>query len=395
MPLSSACIKLVSECMSHMKEAELLACMQVCRSWSKEAKLFIFETVDLRKGQRKLTELQDHPHRICYIWRIIGDPYHFTHIDVTPTNVRTLEFHGGSSKAPHMFSEYTNELISAFHLILQDFIFCNSVPMTYPSFCTILKTLIQCKQLRKLSLPLVHRSDGGLHQKHADDADEAFHQLALQLPNVEDRPQPQFLQLVPASERQSPQLSTTACTKGPRESEYKWLEECNYPFDLSALRVLVVGSPAAAQIILPIASNSLCRLELCQAFDPHSSWTQYEELQAAPIQLPSLNHLVLTFLLYPSKWLLDVIRAPGIETITFKWATSMSHSLYEEQFRHIDSQIARLDGANVFPSCLTYIVFVTDCCSPPSGQWVSNVFLISSQFGVMFSQRSITFYDGN
>ncbi|KAJ3849817.1 hypothetical protein EV368DRAFT_67120 [Lentinula lateritia] len=315
-----------------MKEAELLACMQVCRSWSEEAKSFIFEMVDLRKGQRKLTELQDHPHRICYIWCIIGDPYHFTHIDVTPTNVRTLEFHGGSSEAPHI-------------------------------------------------------SDGGSHQKHADDADEAFRQLALQLPNVDDWPQPQFLQLVP--------LSTTACTKGPRESEYKWLEECNCPFDLSALRVLVVGSPAAAQIILPIASNSLYRLELCQAFDPRSSWTQYEDLQAAPIQLPSLNHLVLTFLLYPSKWLLDVIRAPGMETITFKWATSMSHSSYEEQFRHIDSQIARLDGANVFPSCLTYIVFVTDCCSPPSGQWVSNVFSISSQFGVMFSQRSIAFYDGN
>lgn len=200
MPLSSACIELVSECMSHMKEAELLACMQVCRSWSEEAKSFIFETVDLRKGQRKLTELQDHPHRICYIRRIIGDPYHFTHIDVTPTNVRTLEFRGGSSEAPHMFSEYTNELISAFHLILQDFIFRDSVPMTYPSFCTILKTLIQCKQLRKLSLPLVRRSDGDSHQKHADDADEAFRQLALQLPNVEDWPQLQFLQLVPASE---------------------------------------------------------------------------------------------------------------------------------------------------------------------------------------------------
>ncbi|KAJ3858081.1 hypothetical protein EV359DRAFT_88317 [Lentinula novae-zelandiae] len=294
------------------------------------------------------------------------------------------------TEAPHMFSEYTNELISAFHLILQDFIFRHSVPMTYPSFCTILKTLIQCKQLRKLSLPLVHRSDGDSRQKHADDADEAFCQLALQLPNVEDRPQ-----LVPVSEQQSPQLSTTACTKGPRESEYQWLEECNCPFNLSALWVLVVGPPAAAQIILPIASNSLCRPELCQAFDPCSSWTQYKDLQAAPIQLPSLKHLILTFLLCPSKWLLDVIRAPGIKAITFKWATSMSHSSYEEQFRHIDSQIARLDGANVFPSCLTYIVFVTDCCSPPSGQWVSNVFSISSQFGVMFSQQSITFYDGN
>ncbi|KAJ3806465.1 hypothetical protein F5876DRAFT_80661 [Lentinula aff. lateritia] len=412
MPLSSTCVELVSECLSHMKEAELLACMQVCSSWREEAKSFIFETLDLRKDQKKLVELQDYPHRIRYVRHIIGDPYYpFTHFRAAPTNVRTLEFYGTSTLGPPMSSEYTNQLIFTFRLNLEIFIFRDFVVLPYPSFCTILKSLGNCKRLRQLSLPPVHWSGSELRQNHADDADDAFRQLALELPNVEDRPQLQFLQLVPSSERESPQVSTTACSKGPRDSEYRWLEDHNCPFDLHALRVLVVGCPAAAQIILPIVSHSLLRLEFCQAFDPRSSWTQFgrltspydvlnsrltstiEHFQTAPIQLSSLKHLVLTFLLCPSKWLLDTIRAPEIETITFKWATDMSHSSYEARFRLIDGQIARLDPTRVFPHRMAQIIFVTNCHLRPSTQWDLSVFPISSHFGVVVSHQPFTFYD--
>ncbi|KAJ3873847.1 hypothetical protein F5051DRAFT_443877 [Lentinula edodes] len=366
MPLSSTCVELVSECLSHMKEAELLACMQVCSSWREEAKLFIFETLDLRKDQKKLVELQDYPHRIRYVRHIIGDPYYpFTHFRAAPTNVRTLEFYGTSTLGPPMSSEYTNQLIFTFRLNLEIFIFRDFVVLPYPSFCTILKSLGNCKRLRQLSLPPVHWSGSELRQNHADDADDAFRQLALELPNVEDRPQLQFLQLVPSSERESPQVSTTACSKGPRDSEYRWLEDHNCPFDLHAL----------------------------QAFDPRSSWTQFEHFQTAPVQLSSLKHLVLTFLLCPSKWLLDTIRAPEIETIAFKWATDMSHSSYEARFRLIDGQIARLDPTRVFPHCMAQIIFVTNCHLRPSTQWDLSVFPISSHFGVVVSHQPFTFYD--
>ncbi|KAJ4501296.1 hypothetical protein C8R41DRAFT_913291 [Lentinula lateritia] len=376
MPLSSTCVELVSECLSHMKEAELLACMQVCSSWREEAKSFIFETLDLRKDQKKLVELQDYPHRIRYVRHIIGDPYYpFTHFRAAPTNVRTLEFYGTSTLGPPMSSEYTNQLIFTFRLNLEIFIFRDLVVLPYPSFCTILKSLGNCKRLRQLSLPPVHWSGSELRQNHADDADNAFRQLALELPNVEDRLQLQFLQL------------------GPRDSEYRWLEDHNCPFDLHALRVLVVGCPAAAQIILPIVSHSLLRLEFCQAFDPRSSWTQFEHFQTAPIQLSSLKHLVLTFLLCPSKWLLDTIRAPEIETITFKWVTDMSHSSYEARFRLIDGQIARLDPTRVFPHRMAQIIFVTNCHLRPSTQWDLSVFPISSHFGVVVSHQPFTFYD--
>ncbi|KAJ4497389.1 hypothetical protein C8R41DRAFT_865464 [Lentinula lateritia] len=388
------CAELLSECLSHMKEAELLTCTQVCRSWREEAKSFDLETVDLRKDIRKLAELREHPHRIRYIRRIIGDPYRsFTHFDIPPMRVRALEFRGDLLLDTPIPAECTSEIILAFHRIVEVFTFRDSIPMLYSSFRTILISLGQCKQLRKLSLPPTDKSACGSRQKHADDAYHAFRQLALDLPNIEDRPQLQFLQLVSASGRDSPQVASTACAKGPQESEYKWLEEPNCPFNLHALRVLVVGCPSAAQIVLPIASHSLCKLELCQAFDPRLSWTQYEHFLASPIQLSSLKHLVLTFHICPSKWLLDMIRAPAIETITFKWTTNTPHASYEEHFRLIDGLISRLDPTRVFPHRLTQIVTVTTCPSRPGGQWGLNVFPISSQFGVIVSHQRFTFTD--
>ncbi|KAJ4484247.1 hypothetical protein C8J55DRAFT_488184 [Lentinula edodes] len=315
----------------------------VCRSWREEAKSFDLETVDLRKDIRKLAELREHPHRIRYIRRIIGDPYRsFNHFVVPPMRVRALEFRADLLVDTPIPAKRTIEIIFAFQDIIEVFTFRDSIPMMYSSFRAILKSLGQCKQLRKLSLPPADRS-GYSRQKHADDAYDAFRQMALDLPNIEDRPQLQFLQLVSASERDSPEVASTACTKGPQKSEYKWLEEPNCPFNLHALRVLVVGCPSAAQIVLPIVSHSLCKLELCQAFDPRSSWTQYEHFLASPIQLSSLKHLVLTFHIRPSKWLLDMIRAPVIETISFKWTTNTPHASYEEYFRRIDGQISRLD----------------------------------------------------
>ncbi|KAJ3924505.1 MAG: hypothetical protein NXY57DRAFT_969733 [Lentinula lateritia] len=193
-----------------MKEAELLTCTQVCRSWREEAKSFDLETVDLRKDIRKLAELREHPHRIRYIRRIIGDPYRsFTHFDIPPMRVRALEFRGDLLLDTPIPAECTSEIILAFHRIVEVFTFRDSIPMLYSSFRTILISLGQCKQLRKLSLPPADKSACGSRQKHADDAYHAFCQLALDLPNIEDRPQLQFLQLVSASGRDSPQRSLT------------------------------------------------------------------------------------------------------------------------------------------------------------------------------------------
>ncbi|KAH7874276.1 uncharacterized protein C8R40DRAFT_1171810 [Lentinula edodes] len=392
------CAELFSECLSHMREADLLACTGVCRSWREEAKSFIFETVDLRRDGRKLAELRDYPHRIKYIRRLIGDPYHsFIHSDIAPgpERLRVLEFRGDLLLDTPVPSKYINETICTFSPILEVFIFHDSIPMLYSSFRTILESLGQCKYLRKLSLPPAAKPGGGSRQSHVDDAYNAFRQLAHELPRIEGRPQLQYLQLVSAEGRDSPQLSTTACAKGPQEMEYKWLEETHCPFDLHGLRVLVVGCPFAAQIVLPIVSTSLCRLELCQAFDTRLSWSHYEDFRASPIQLPSLKHLMLTFLICPSRWLLDIIHAPEIETITFKWTTSMPHAFYEANFRLIDHQISRLDPTRVFPSQLTHVATVTTCRSHPDRQWDLNVFPISSQYGVTVSHQRFAFPDSD
>ncbi|KAJ3804481.1 hypothetical protein F5876DRAFT_70597 [Lentinula aff. lateritia] len=372
-PLS--CPEILDECLLHLEETELAACAQVCLSWGEPAKALIFETIDLRKDGQKLDELQDNPFRLRYVRRIIVNiHFSFTQLVTTPMRVKTLEFRIRHSLL-EIGPEYINETISAFCPNLETFTIGDAVPLLYSSFSVVLNTLGKCKNLRNLTLPAP-----AIPEYHRDcTEDGAFFQLA---PITDIRPQLRFLQLVSTEDRDNPQIRTVASRMPFKASEYSWLEEPTCPFDVRTLRVLVIGSPAATQIILPLVSHSLCRLEVCQAFDQLSSWTQY----ASPIQLLSLRHLVLAFHLLPSKWLLDIIRTPKIETITIKWTTGVPYSCYEERLRQMDGQISRLDASHVFPPHLKRIVFIT-ASSPPDAHWGLQIFPLSSLFGTIISHQ--------
>ncbi|KAJ3855441.1 hypothetical protein EV368DRAFT_79657 [Lentinula lateritia] len=376
-PLS--CPEILDECLSHLEETELAACAQVCLSWREPAKALIFETIDLRKDGQKLDELQDNPFRLRYVRRIIVNiHFSFTQLVTTPMRVKTLEFRIRHSLL-EIGPEYINETISAFCPNLETFTIGDAVPLLYSSFSVVLNTLGKCKNLRNLTLPAP-----AIPEYHRDcTEDGAFFQLA---PITDIRPQLRFLQLVSTEDRDNPQIRTVASRMPFKASEYSWLEEPTCPFDVRTLRVLVIGSPAATQIILPLVSHSLCRLEVCQAFDQLSSWTQYAKYQASPIQLLSLRHLVLAFHLLPSKWLLDIIRTPNIETITIKWTTGVPYSCYEERLRQMDGQISRLDASHVFPPHLKRIVFIT-ASSPPDAHWGLQIFPLSSLFGTIISHQ--------
>ncbi|KAJ3887369.1 hypothetical protein GG344DRAFT_80816 [Lentinula edodes] len=371
-PLS--CPEILDECLSHLEETELAACAQVCQSWREPAKALIFETIDLRKDGKKLDELQDNPFRLHYVRRIVVNiHFSFAQLVTMPMRVKTLEFRIRNSLS-EIGPEYINETISTFCPNLETFTIGDAVPFLYSSFSVVLNTLGKCKNLRTLTLPAP-----AIPEYHRDcTEDGAFFQLA---PITDIRPQLRFLQLVPTEDRDNPQIQTVASRKPFKASEYSWLEEPTCPFDVRTLRVLVIGSPAATQIILPCVSHSLCRLEVCQAFDQLSSWTQYAKYQASPIQLLSLRHLVLTFHLLPSKWVLDIIRTPNIETITIKWTTGVPYSCYEERLRWMDGQISRLDASHVFPPHLKRIVFIT-ASSPPDAHWELQIFPVSSLFGI-------------
>ncbi|KAJ3905728.1 hypothetical protein F5879DRAFT_988038 [Lentinula edodes] len=231
-----------------------------------------------------------------------------------PLRIRTLEFRENVRYGPAPLANIVNA-IRTVSLTLETFTLRDPIPVSYPAFCDVLKALGRCKRLRNLTLPPPYRigDNQSAAQQRADDALAEFDKMARDLLPFEDRPQLNFLQLIPSAYRDNPRPNTAAM-RDPLASEYKWLEEGKCPFNLRLLRELVIGTPVAIQVVLPITRRSLHRLEVCQAFDTRSSWTLYEDFLASPIHIPNLRYLGLAFHLRPSKWLLNIIRATEIET---------------------------------------------------------------------------------
>ncbi|KAJ3805437.1 hypothetical protein F5876DRAFT_69797 [Lentinula aff. lateritia] len=290
MPLSSFCasfcVELVGECMSHMKDRELHACSLVCHSWRVLAQSLFFETIVLRRGVKKLARLERNPHLLRHVRHIIGEtsfPFPEMFTAYGPLRIRTLEFRENVRYGPAPLANIVNA-IRTVSLTLETFTLRDSIPVSYPAFCDILKALGRCKRLRNLTLPPPYRigDNQSAAQQRADDALAEFDKMARDLLPFEDRPQLNFLQLIPSAYRDNPRPNTAAM-RDPLASEYKWLEEGKCPFNLRLLRELVIGPPVAIQVVLPITRRSLHRLEVCQAFDTRSSWTLYGEFCAVSV----------------------------------------------------------------------------------------------------------------
>ncbi|KAJ3889188.1 hypothetical protein GG344DRAFT_79034 [Lentinula edodes] len=375
------CAELFGEYLSYVQGSDLDACSQVCHYWREPAMFARFRTVDV-DDQVQLALLRKDSRRLRYVRNAIGDS-HSAFIDAFtsyPILLRNLEIRGTDFIAT---KETINKAIVAFSGTLTTFIIHNSLRMSYQDFCGVLKSLGHCKMLRTLTLPPPAREfgDRSSTRQRADEAHAAIQTMAHV---EEEKAKLAFLQLIPSSYRHEPQYTG----KAPRTQEYEWLSGRRCPFDLSELETLVLGAVSTAQILLPSISERLTRLEFCLPFDNRCSWTEYENLLGAPIILPALRYLGLTFHIHPSNWLLDVIRTPAIKTICIKWNTPILYSTYETQFRNIDNQISRLDDGHGIPQHLSNIHLLTILC--PDAQWCAQTFPLCTQLGVNVSSSTGT-----
>ncbi|KAJ3901943.1 hypothetical protein F5879DRAFT_924227 [Lentinula edodes] len=350
------CPELFGEYLSYVPGIDLNACSRVCHYWREPALSARFRTVDV-ENKVQLALLLIDPRRLRYVREVIGDSCSAftTAFTSYPAHLRTLEIRDMDFIATN---NQINQAVVAFSPTITTFTIHSSLRMTYQDFCELLQCLVHCKFLRNLTFPPPARAIDVRSSSH-EHAVEARTAIDVMAHIGEEKAKLAFLQLILTSYRRDPQYTGDA----PHAQEYEWLNASVCPFDLSELETLVVGSASAAQILLPSISKYLTRLEFCLPFDNRSAWTEYETLRGAPIVLPSLRHLGLTFHIRLSNWLLDVIRTPAIETICIKWSTSISYCTYDKQFRKIDRQIARLDGHMfMFPKKLSKIYLVTKSC---------------------------------
>ncbi|KAJ3924846.1 MAG: hypothetical protein NXY57DRAFT_1033354 [Lentinula lateritia] len=160
MPLSSFCasfcVELVGECMLHMKDRELQACSLVCHSWRVLAQSLFFKNL------------------LRHVRRIIGEvSFPFPEMFTThgPLRIRTLEFRENVRYGPAPLANIVNA-IRTVSLTLETFTLRDSIPVSYPAFCDVLKALGRCKRLRNLTLPPPYRigDNQSAAQQRADDA---------------------------------------------------------------------------------------------------------------------------------------------------------------------------------------------------------------------------------
>ncbi|KAJ4473381.1 hypothetical protein C8J55DRAFT_562894 [Lentinula edodes] len=379
------CPELLGEYLSYIHGVDLDACSQVCHYWSEPAKMARFRVIDV-DDSAQLILLESNPHHLLYVHCIIGNigSAFASAISSYPIHLRSLEIRGYDLV---MTGDRMNQAIVAFSRTITAFTIHNCLRMSYPAFHGLLQSLTHCKLLEKLTLPSPARIlDENLSlEQRAEEANAAFQMLPR---GAEDRVKLAFMQLIPNSYRHDPQCAHNPAMKTPHTWEYEWLDLRICPFDLHELATLVIGSARAAEILLPRVSEHLTRLQFCLPFDNYSSWKHYEYLRRSPIILSSLKHLGLTFHIRPSKYILNIIRAPAIKTIHLEWNTSISYSTYELQFRLIDRQISRLDDGHVFPRHLSNIHLVTMLC--PDAPWCAQAFPLCSFFGVNVSSYAST-----
>ncbi|KAH7873983.1 MAG: hypothetical protein NXY57DRAFT_962667 [Lentinula lateritia] len=374
------CPELLGEYLSYIRGVDLDSCSQVCHYWSEPAKMARFRVIDVDDSYL-LTLLESNPRHSLYVRCVIGGAQSmFAHtMTPYPIRLRSLEIRGYDVVST---GDRINQAIVAFSPTITSFTIHSCLRMSYSAFYGLLQSLTHCKLLEKLTLPSPARilDENLTPEQRAEEANAAFQTLPH---GTEDKVKLSFMQLIPTSYRHDPQYTHNPAMKTPHTWMYGWLDPEICPFDLHELATLVIGSARAAEVLLPRISEHLTRLQFCLPFDNRSSWKHYEYLRRSPIILSSLKHLSMTFHIRPSKYILDIIRAPAIKTIHIEWNTSISYSTYEAQFQRIDRQISRLDDSHVFPCHLSNIRLVTIFC--PDAHWCTQAFPVCTLFGVNVS----------
>ncbi|KAE9387315.1 hypothetical protein BT96DRAFT_948442 [Gymnopus androsaceus JB14] len=362
------------------------SCAKVCMEWLEIAGRHTLPLLDI--SDRELVHaIRKSPTVARYVRRIIAPinfdhPFHdITFIDRTlelPVRferrcmaTESLEFQGvrASALPPSIFMLPS---IITFSTTLRRFALDHDCRMAPVFFYELLQALGQCKQLESLTLANPVYLEPVFLQ--------SFRNFNVLAGNSLERPRLELIQLVSASHRERPRVHTA------NTADYAWLADDLCPFDLHSLKEIIAGSAAPMEVLLPTVKDSLLRLEYCCPFDTKESWSKFEKLRCTPIHLSRLRSLELHFLLAPSSCILDVVRAPMLDTFSLKWVTRIDPNHFISRWRDIDEKLSQLSPGQDYPrhlGCIT-LVHLKEIESP-SAQWLAYCFRRASEKHINFT----------
>lgn len=187
--------------------------------------------------------------------------------------VRSLEIvDAGNLLGPPLL---LNVGIRSLYRSLECFITQTNIHLSYPDFLNLLDALHSCKGLCQLTLPSPYTLGKYVWYKPLQGLSDTRKALAQRITAAGVPPKLNFLQLVSASHRQNP-------VDWHHDIDLEWLCSKGFPFNVSEVHTLVVGSPAAARYLLPLTTSYLRTLELCVPTDFRHQWDGFCKLHFIP-----------------------------------------------------------------------------------------------------------------
>lgn len=272
-------LDLLGEYFQYLSHNDLLSCALVCKWFRPSAYRVYLRCVDL-DDQTQVRALLAFPYLRSNVHSVSG-PLNFGfafHRLSVPGNtlmpIRRIELYG-----PHsMPSSFLLDSIRTFSATLESFTVHASFCMPYRVFVDLIQVLGLCPNLSRLTLPCPSERTNGCQQcpdphSRAEEAEAAYHDF----PPVNTlRPRLKYLQIITTRQRRQPELDSPFDVQ-PTAPEWGWLAHPNSPFELRYLKEIVIGDPAAAQLLFPLARASLARVEFSAPGDMQKNRYQPRE----------------------------------------------------------------------------------------------------------------------
>ncbi|KAE9393021.1 hypothetical protein BT96DRAFT_999822 [Gymnopus androsaceus JB14] len=233
---------------------------EVSQIWSHSAKIHLMSKIDLTNNYQ-VKEIQHSAKYRRYVRSIISPinpptPIYenfILNMPVRPMAIRKLEFYGsslGGLESQDNEGEQLNQypmvftFIYTFRTTLTSFISHNNIIIGADAFLDLLHALGQCPNISCLTLPCPRSNMGA----YLFDFPCKKTTMPIMLAKL-NQPRITYLQIMPTWSRYCGSLDSV---EEPGMQAWQWLSNDLCPFDLSSMEELVVGSPAAVEILLPI-----------------------------------------------------------------------------------------------------------------------------------------------
>ncbi|KAE9393040.1 hypothetical protein BT96DRAFT_999835 [Gymnopus androsaceus JB14] len=355
--------ELLLESLSYLDMASLSACSKVCQFWSGPAKSLILREVNLADPIQR-SHIQYRPQYRSFIRSIISPVnvsvqiHQFLIPDSPPRllQIRRIALYD----SPIGITSTMPTFLLTFRATLQSFILHDHIDITAEGFVNLLHALGQCIQLNHLTLPCPRWT-------------AQAPSLSISAVNGAQRPRISSLHIISTSSRYYGRWGNML---EPGASNWQWLSPSVCPFNLDSVTELALGSPAAAELLLPI---------IC--VDYGTSMLSFLELRLSSLVW---NTFLGVYLRLP-QFILPTIRAPGLRRIVIEWKSPFSpQQLYfQAAFQKFNHQVSTLAPNQAFPPLLSEIWLESkeSYANHPIewAEWYWKVFPLLRRRGVAFS----------